>query len=150
MKTQILKSFMLAFIVGMALILMSATESNAQVGTTMKIKIPFDYTVGNKILSAGKYDVHKMSDGLFRIWNENGKHSMLTQSMCNVESRGNSVAKLVFNRYGDEYFLSQIFLGSTTGAQLHKSKAERKAEANMRLAKSDAKPEVVEVFALVE
>jgi hypothetical protein len=70
--------------------------------------------------------------------------------MCSVESRGNSLVKMVFHRYGDEYFLSQIFLGSTTGAQLHKSKAERKAEKNMRLAKNDAKPEVVEVIALVK
>jgi hypothetical protein len=150
MKTQILKSFMLTFIVGMALILMSATESNARVGITMRIKIPFDYTIGNKILPAGKYEVGKLSDGLFRIGSEDGKHAILTQSMCSVESRGNSLVKMVFHRYGDEYFLSQIFLGSTTGAQLHKSKAERKAEKNMRLAKNDAKPEVVEVIALVK
>lgn len=150
MKTQILKSFMLTFIVGMALILMSATESNAQTGTTIRVKIPFDYTIGNKTLSAGKYDVMKIAEGLFRIRSEDSKHSMLTQPKCDVESNGKSFAKLVFKRYGNEYFLSQIWLGSTTGVELHKSKAERKAEANMRLAKNDAKPEVVEVIASVE
>lgn len=150
MKTQFLKSITFTCIVGIALILLNSTQTNAQAGTSIRVKIPFGYTIGNKNLPEGKYDIKKISDGLFRIWSEDGKHSMLTHIVCPVSSRRNTVAKLVFNRYGDQYFLSQIWLNAETGVQLYKSKTERSAEANMRLAKKDAKPQTVEVIALVE
>lgn len=150
MKPQIIKSFVLTFIVSMALILISAAESNAQTGATIKVRIPFDYAVGNKNLPAGKYHVQKTAEGIFTVRSEDGKQSMFANIVCDIQSRKNTTAKLIFHRYGNEYFLSQIWLTSELGVQLSKSKAERKAEANMRLAKNDAKPLTVEVVALVE
>jgi len=150
MKSQILKPFMLTFIVGVALILTNATQSNAQSGPTIKIKIPFDYTAGNKNLSAGKYSIGRIFEGVFVIRSEDGKFAGLVTALCGVQSRSNSQPKLVFNRYGDEYFLSQIWLDSSTGSQMHKSKAERRADANTRLAKNNAKPQVVEVIVKIE
>jgi hypothetical protein len=41
------------------------------------------------------------------------------------------VATLVFHRYGDQYFLFQVWpAGEQTGRQFFKSKAEREAQRN--------------------
>jgi hypothetical protein len=60
-----------------------------------------------------------------------------------------SHAKLVFHKYGDQYFLAQVWdEGSTTADNLMATKAERDAaRTSSRLARNDAGPEVVVVAA---
>jgi hypothetical protein len=63
---------------------------------------------------------------------------------------GRTKTKLVFNRYGDQYFLSQIWEeGNLMATQLTKTSAERKAakDARSNIARSNGEPETVVIFA---
>jgi hypothetical protein len=59
----------------------------------------------------------------------------MTGSVTSASTNDNG--KLVFNRYGNQYFLSQVWAaGSDSGHQLRPSKAERE------IAKNASKPKV--------
>ena len=53
--------------------------------------------------------------------------------------------RLVFNQYGDQYFLSQVWLSVDTGRQLFTSGVETKAAREYKLANNNAKPKRVEI-----
>jgi hypothetical protein len=64
---------------------------------------------------------------------------------CSIEKMSApSLGKLVFHRYGNAYFLSEVWpTGSTLGKQLRKSKAE------LEIAKAGAPTEGAAVYASV-
>ncbi len=48
---------------------------------------------------------------MVRITNVDGKHSAIVNTLANYESTAASASHLVFDQYGDEYFLAQIWSG---------------------------------------
>ena len=57
-------------------------------------------------------------------------------------------SKLVFNRYGDQYFLSQVWMaGSDTGRDLSPSRNERNLAKESMLAKSKPQHQTVALIA---
>ncbi len=91
--------------------------------------IPFAFQVGNKTLPAGEYRVQSMSTGsrdVQLICQKDG--DALTVLTIAVDSKdGKSEPGLIFNQYGNSYFLSQIWTGAEQGRQLSKSKREQEA-----------------------
>jgi hypothetical protein len=104
--------------------------------------VPFTFIMNDHVLSAGHYEVMSRSAQVAILRNtQTGVGSFLIKSQ-QVESRYPKGAELVFNRYGDVYFLSQIWDGqSDIGIQL----APGKREKEMQLADSRFRsgPEVV-------
>ena len=90
--------------------------------------IPFEFSVGNSTLPAGEYTVLPASTPyVIRIRNEETNAGLLTATnglMSMVHSQA-SAARLIFNRYGDHYVLSQIWGGYGSGVELPKSRTER-------------------------
>jgi hypothetical protein len=75
----------------------------------VRAKIPFDFSVGSKQLPSGSYELFSegRDQNLLEIRNRDQKVSILTLT----EETGNSpayVSELIFNKYGDRYFLSEI------------------------------------------
>ena len=73
--------------------------------------VPFDFTVGNRLLPAGTYSIKESSNGLIAVKN----HDKAITVMSLVEPDGTKSAnggKLVFKRYGGQYFLSEILCNS--------------------------------------
>ncbi len=108
--------------------------AKAQTGGRIALiaNIPFQFSIGNKSLPAGEYTVRSISDDssnvVLRMQSRDGKQSMMLQ-MSTVEGRAKESAKLIFNRYGDHYFLAQAWVdGQKTGLEAPKSRAERAAE----------------------
>jgi hypothetical protein len=63
-----------------------------------------------------------------------------------IESRNyKGGQRLVFNKYGDQYFLSQVWLSVDRGRQLFPSGTERNAAREYSLANNNAKPERFEI-----
>ena len=89
--------------------------------------MPFDFTVGNKTLPAGNYEIWSPSTDVIEIQNRDSHVAMLaTTSFDSHESRNGS--KLVFDKYGDRYFLSEILCApASINASLHLTKAEKQA-----------------------
>ena len=128
MKYQFLKSLSIPVVVLLAVFATSVVSANAQTNQRVYAQIPFDFIVGGKTLSAGKYMVSSaMSDGsalLIRNVKAKGSAIRLTDRM-NARSAEPKTC-LVFHRYGQTYFLAEVWQsGFSTGRRLHASKAER-------------------------
>jgi hypothetical protein len=100
----------------------------------LTVNIPFDFTVLDKKLPAGKYSFSRaqVSDGdlVIQIRSADGKSvSRLTRAVVTRDPANDGM--VVFHQYGDEYFLYQIWpAGANTGRALPKSRAEREAARN--------------------
>jgi hypothetical protein len=117
----------------------------------LKANIPFDFSVGDKTLPAGVYTVVPMTTPhVLRIRSEDGRMGVLIQTQGVEARREQDQTKLVFHRYGDQYFLSQVWTaGESDVRELWKSRTEReliKRRAN-HLAKNAVEPEVVCIVA---
>lgn len=126
MKTQFLKLFTLsfAFVIVSAF---SATTALAQYGAPLKVEIPFNFYVGNERFTAGKYEVKRLGTNSFQIQNQAGNAEILAQATIVLgENKSIENAKLIFNRYGNKYFLRQIFTARfLEGRGLYESKTEK-------------------------
>jgi hypothetical protein len=94
----------------------------------LKAKIPFEFSVGDRILPAGEYRVEQLSPStmfvvLLRRADDGPSAAALT---LGIQANGSqNESKLVFHRYGDHYFLSQIWTeGANVGRQLAPSRRE--------------------------
>ena len=73
----------------------------------LKADIPFDFTVGDKQLHSGEYHVKQMNQGLtLIIESKDARSSAMVLTTPTQARKISDVGKLVFNRYGDQYFLS--------------------------------------------
>ena len=101
----------------------------------LRAKIPFDFVVGNKKFPAGEYflgNAQITSDIVLAISSTNGVANTLTIPV--QIGTPTDTAKLIFHRYGDQYFLFQVWqVGATTGRAVPKSRAERDVEQKARL-----------------
>ena len=134
MKSTIVKIFAIAGL----LVMLASASVRAQTGSRVSINIPFDFTAGTARLKAGTYDVKRVSDRALAIRSLDGKKTALVNAPLTVGSRdSNAGRRLVFNKYGDQYFLSQVWLEVDSGRQLFPTTAEMKAAKSYRLAKGN-------------
>lgn len=122
----------LQFALGMAAlaVLLAASPLPAQ---TFEIHatIPFQFTVGQKTLPAGEYTFSSpLARGVVGIWNRdlNKLYGTLAQPGY-ARSLNDGKVELVFHRYGQSYFLSEIRNGSGAMTYLF---PEAKLEAEHR------------------
>ena len=135
-----------ALALGCLLALLTAAPARAQApGTTMRASIPFDFIVRGRTLPAGYYEVRRISDEPFGLVIQNVNHRRAeamfeTEPVYSSKEPGKSL--IVFHRYGDSYFLSEVVTaGSETGEELPASHAERRLR--QELASNNAEPETV-------
>jgi hypothetical protein len=74
----------------------------------VKATVPFDFTVNGSAVPAGTYTISAPSDGdVMYISSWEKKVHFLTAGVANWNDRENT-NELVFHKYGDQYFLSEI------------------------------------------
>ena len=107
---------------------LAAASVNAQSGARIEASVPFDFAAGNARLKAGDYSVTRIAQNEFLLRSADLKTAVLVQaSMVVAQRREGSPARLVFKRYGSEYFLAQVWVnGSADGAALYASKTEER------------------------
>jgi hypothetical protein len=92
--------------------------------------IPFDFTVGQRLLPAGTYVIAHVGAGLISVRGWKGKElvSAITLVTPTEDVRKNP-DRLIFHKYGDQYFLSEIRgdLGESSG-KLSTSALERRIQ----------------------
>jgi len=122
MKRQ---AFSLISLLSLLLVAGSAIAQTVHV----RANIPFNFAVGNKTLPAGTYDVGTIDhrDGkILLLQARDGNASMMVGSNAAENLKPADKTKLVFNQYGNRYFLSQIWVaGETRGHQLPKTSREK-------------------------
>ncbi len=106
-----------------------------------RVNIPFAFSAGDTHLPAGQYHVSHPGDPYFVLLEkDDGKARALVYVQPSAVNLGEST-KLVFNKYGNHYFLSQLWTEPDQKVhQCVKSRMEKELMAQ-------AKPEVVVVVA---
>ncbi|MGB9467494.1 MAG: hypothetical protein WBR10_20465 [Candidatus Acidiferrum sp.] len=113
---------------GMIAVTMMASTRVARAQEPMVVNVPFDFVAGSKTFPAGEYAVKTTgpTHTLVLIDRKHATTSIFLNTNAVVANDAQSESKLVFNRYGDHYFLSQVWsAGNTRGRQLIKSTREK-------------------------
>lgn len=113
-----------------------ATTRVAQAQNAIAVNVPFDFVAGGKALPAGEYSVRPSSTGntLILIDRKDASVSALIITHAVVSLDTQTESKLVFNRYGDRYFLSQVWSeGNSQGRQLMKTTREKEVALTAKI-----------------
>ena len=104
--------------------------------------VPFEFTVGGKLLPADTYTITSPSSGVLAIRSADTHFvSMTTISHSNQESARGS--ELVFDKYGDRYFLHEVLCPEVTGLNVAIPKSKLEKRVQIQEAKYGGEPEVV-------
>ena len=107
------------------------------------VNIPFAFTAGEASLPAGEYRVQKMdvNNAVLLLRCGDPKASAFVMTIGTQGKKQQEESKLVFNRYNNHYFLSQVWVaGHSTGRELRKTAREREIA---QTAKLEAKDQVI-------
>ena len=133
MKHQIFKlTAIFAIFLGLAV-----AGVNAQAPSKVEVNIPFEFSAGTKTLPKGVYSIKRLSGNYLTLRSTDGKSTVILNAPLNLTALDDKGERLVFSKYGDEYFLSQIWLTTDTGRELS-------------IRKKSAKPEIVELSLRIE
>ena len=131
MKKQSLRIFLMLCVLAIT----AVSSAQAQSASELTATIPFSFTAGSKTFPAGEYRVERLNPrtdpAALAIKSADGRMSriVLTTPVQGAETQQS--AKLVFVRYGEQYFLAQIWtLGDKAGHELPKSRNERMLARN--------------------
>jgi hypothetical protein len=117
----------------------AATALHAQ-NEPLKANIPFDFVVASRTLPAGEYRVDEIGHpGFVILKNADGKGNAIALATPLQSSGIQSQGKLVFHRYGDMYFLSQIWRpGTNSGSEFRETRREHELASTASTQKSTA------------
>jgi hypothetical protein len=131
----------------LALSIMAVTQV-ARAQESMIVNIPFAFTAGNVTLPAGEYRVQKLEQysAVLLMNCRDARAATFVVANPAQTKELQSQSKLVFNRYDNLYFLSQVWTaGSSRGRQLRKSPKEKEMAP---LARIETKGEITLVARL--
>lgn len=126
----------------LATALLAAASLMAPTGVSAEARqqatIPFDFTVGERLLPAGTYVIKPLTNDVVEVHGWKGKTLVSTMILVKpTDQVGKNPNKLVFHRYGDQYFLSEIrgglgeVVGTVTTSKLEQRvQKQRAASAN--------------------
>jgi hypothetical protein len=115
----------------------------------MRAQIPFDFHVGDRLVSAGDYTVKALTNDEMVLRISGGREAVnTTTSSGRDKGNGEGRARLVFHKYGDQYFLAAIWGSDSDGRTLTESKRERNLRKELRVARGGmAEAEIVTIDA---
>jgi hypothetical protein len=145
-----IKQIFSTLVTGIILALIIAVPARAITpGTSMRANIPFDFMVRGKTLPAGSYEIRRISDEpdglLIRNINDKHDHAMFETEPVEASQAPNR-SEVVFHRYGDTYFLSEVLTaGEQTGRELSPARQERQLRREMASNSNNVEPQTVTV-----
>ena len=114
------------------LVLLTFSSALGQSDRQTIIHIPFNFSVGEKAFTAGKYVIERNRKDSDTVWVIRHKDNVGKALLLTRPVRANDVVeetRLVFNRYDDLYFLSEVWTpGSQTGREIQVSNREKALE----------------------
>ena len=115
---------LLRIVLSAALLLMASISFSQSTEGDVVADIPFAFVVAGRTLPSGHYVVSRLHDTLGIHDLHNQGVFVPTQSAQRLP--GETATKIVFHRYGDTYFLSEVWTGgSVIGRAVFPSRAER-------------------------
>lgn len=116
---------MRAFAIASLLVLSMMAVAKSVHAQNLVANIPFEFMTATTTLPAGDYTVTELSSGVL-LHNRAEHTSAFVMTIPGKAKREPGESKLIFNRYGNRYFLSEIWSSeSKIGKQLPKSDGEK-------------------------
>lgn len=137
MKKTFAKGFITAALLAMAIVVAGVSAQAQTLQYRLTADIPFEFSISDQKLPAGKYSISRAQeasgDTVLQIQSTDGKSTVNRFSIpvftFNPKKRG----ELIFHKYGDQYFLSQVWpAAGETGRAFPKTSAERTLERDAR------------------
>jgi hypothetical protein len=130
MKRKVIKRLTMLSLISMFTLCAAVASANAQLINPMRAKIPFDFSVGDKKLAAGEYTFSRLSgvanNNTMLVSSVDSSIRMFQSTLAAQVLTAKDESTLVFHRYGDQYFLEQIWTqGEQEGTELPESRSER-------------------------
>jgi len=102
-----------------------------QMGAVLKASIPFPFIVQGAQLPAGNYviETEETNPLITEIRKVDGEKSVLALTEPADGKGDTKLVRLVFDKIGGEYFLTQIWTGDQWGKQISEAKAEQMLKA---------------------
>jgi hypothetical protein len=137
MKRQLVRgtTMLLLFV---ALAFVTAASAKAQ-SRRSNADVPFDFVAGNKTLPAGHYNIadSTLAGEVVKISARQKDASVFAMTVRLSSKASNDQGKLVFHRYGNRYFLAEIWTGGDReGQKLMKSREEKSIENELAIISS--------------
>jgi len=157
MKKTFVKGLITAALLVTAIITAGASAQAQTLQYKLSADIPFDFSVSGQKLPAGKYVLGRahesIGDTVVQIQRADGHTVANRFSVPIVTFKTKKQGMLVFHRYDDQYFLSEVWpAGGGTGRAFLKTRTERELARSARAiaAVNAPKPEIVTVVALAQ
>jgi hypothetical protein len=134
-------------VVTMFLVVIGVTSTRAQNAGAMAVNIPFEFAAGSKTLPAGEYYVRRNIEGarvVIQIRSIDGSRSLNLPIHAVTGTDIQPESKLVFNKYGDHYFLSQVWISGRSNGE-KAARTSREVMLQRELSRRSTKPEKVAI-----
>lgn len=119
-----------------ALLAIVFTSAEAQSDRLIAANVPFNFVIKDRALPAGEYVfalVHVGGSDAIKIQSANGHITAFVPTRPAKAKASQAEAKLVFNCYADQYFLSQVYgLEESTAQQLRRARAEERLAESLK------------------
>jgi hypothetical protein len=113
-------------VLGLLAMAMIIALPQVQAQSRLVANVPFNFEVGQKAMASGQYEILSLSQQAGELRNLNTDAAEVFIKAMRVQASNGGHARLVFNKYGNQYFLSEIWDGeSNTGIQLSQSQHEK-------------------------
>ena len=136
MKRKVIKRLTMLSLVSMFSLCAAVASANAQLSTPIRAKVPFDFSVGDKKLPAGEYTFGRLSgltdNKVISVRSADASAHVFQSTFAAHVLTPKNKSTLVFHKYGDQYFLEQIWSGGEqAGSQVPESRSERTIERQL-------------------
>ncbi len=102
--------------------------SFAQAQSRVNADVPFAFSLQGQSMPAGNYEVISLGNQALEIWNLDAQRGTLVAKQMSLQSSNDQSPKLVFHKYGDQYFLTQIWYSQDSGIGFAESKREKEVK----------------------
>ena len=125
--TTLSLALMTIVFIGMSTVVVSA---HAKTHSTLVLNVPFQFTVGDRLLLPGTYSFEQLLDSapglnIIAIRSSDGGTYQAAVTTTTRAFIVPHVSRLVFKRYGNSFFLSQVWTkGKLVGLLLYRSRGE--------------------------
>ena len=109
--------------------LVTAAVANAQSTDTIT-KVPFAFNIGASLMPGDTYRVSKIGGHTDVFMISSLRHSVILLGQPDGRKTDES-PRLVFHKYGDQYFLREFWTGGSTGFSLPETREERQVVARI-------------------
>jgi len=108
----------------------------------VEAKVPFEFTVGGKLLPADTYTITSTESGVILIRNADN-HFWVETTAVQTNQQSRRAGALVFDKYGNRYFLHEVLDPNVAGLNVDVPKSKLEKTVQVQEAKYGGEPEVV-------